>query len=70
VNVQFVLNLGYLDFEIVSDFSTGHLTVDIRISDLFRILPPAALRNTIYASRNTVQSKANDYAKQTQFPKS
>jgi hypothetical protein len=33
VNVQFVLNLGYLDFEIVSDFSTGHLTVDIRISD-------------------------------------
>jgi hypothetical protein len=28
------------------------------------------LRNTIYASRNTVQSKLNDYAKQTQFPKS
>jgi hypothetical protein len=28
------------------------------------------LRNTTYASRNTVQSKLNDYAKQTQFPKS
>jgi hypothetical protein len=27
------------------------------------------LRNTIYASRNTVQSKLNDYAKQSQFPK-
>jgi hypothetical protein len=27
------------------------------------------LRNTTYASRNTVQSKLNDYAKQTQFPK-
>jgi hypothetical protein len=25
------------------------------------------LRNTTYASRNTVQSKLNDYAKQTQF---
>jgi len=27
------------------------------------------LRNTTYASRNTVQSKLNDYAKQSQFPK-
>lgn len=29
--------------------------------------PAAALRNTTYAPRNTVQSTLNDYAKQTQI---
>jgi hypothetical protein len=43
-----------------------------RIIDYFSIFLYVLylIRNTIYASRNTVQSKLNDYAKQTQFSKS
>jgi hypothetical protein len=66
--------LVYLDFEIVSDFSTGHLTVDIRISNFCCLRDLASLWLKLYLPRRSLlaktgQSKLNDYAKQTQFLK-
>ncbi len=62
VNVKFVLNLLYLDFEIVSDF-------EFRISCFLLTRIQNRVSSIVHhISRIEYPESSNDYAKQTQFP--